>query len=91
MADELAPFLKIGRAAKVDIVVLDRLPGDEQPVAAGLLDRTLQLHGVASLGTLENRRRVLHAGLEFRFHAGLDVDLCDFSDHEPSPCRDDCL
>src|ERR1700683_5233270 len=42
MADELAPFLKIGRAAKVDIVVLDRLPGDEQPVAAPLRGATVR-------------------------------------------------
>jgi protein-L-isoaspartate(D-aspartate) O-methyltransferase len=33
VANELAPFLKVRRAAKVDMVVLDRLPGDEQPVA----------------------------------------------------------
>ena len=91
MGDELAPFLKIGRSAKILVVVLDRLPGDEQAIAARLLDRTLQLHGVASLGALENRRGVFDPGLEFRFHARLDFDLGDFGDHEPSHCRDDCL
>ena len=37
--DELAPFLEVGRAAKIDGVVLDRLPSDEQAIARGLLDR----------------------------------------------------
>jgi hypothetical protein len=33
MTDQLAPFLEVGRVAEVDGVVLDRVPGDEQPVA----------------------------------------------------------
>jgi hypothetical protein len=76
-----APFLKVGRTAEIFRVVLDRLPFDEQPVAAGLFDRALQFQAVAAFGALEYRRGVFHAGLEFGFHAGLDVDLGDFSDH----------
>src|SRR5580692_4143613 len=81
VGDVLAPFLEIGRAAKINSVVLDRLPFDEQPVAARFLDRALQFQALAALGTLEYRRGVFHAGFEFGFHAGLDVDLGDFGDH----------
>src|ERR1051326_354221 len=90
VADQLAPFLKVRRAAEIDGVVLDRLPGDEQPIAGRLLDRALQRHAVAALGAAENRRSVFHAGLEFGLHAGLDVDLGDFGDHGSAPagwCR----
>src|SRR5579864_7951216 len=81
VADMLAPFLEVGRTAEVFRVVLDRLPFDEQPVAAGLLDRALQLQAVAAFGALKHRRGIFHAGLELGFHAGLDVDLGDFGDH----------
>src|ERR1700704_2388437 len=81
MADQLGPFGEIGRAAEIVGVVLDRGPLHEQAVAVRQLDRTLQLHAGAALGALEQRRRLLHAALEFRFHAGLDVDLRDFEDH----------
>ena len=82
MADELSPFLEVGRAAEVDGVVVKRLPGDEQPVAARLFDRALKLHAAAALGALEDRRGIFHAGFELGFHAGLDVDLGDFGDHD---------
>src|SRR5690242_16189947 len=81
MADELAPFLKIRRAAEIDIVVVNRVPFDEQPVAARLLDRALQLHAFAALGALEERCGLFHTGLEFGFEAGLYVDLGDFEKH----------
>ena len=81
VGDVLAPFLEVGRAAEIDGMIFDRLPFDEQPVAARLLDRALQFQAVAALGALEHRRGVFHAGLEFGFHAGLDVDLGDFGDH----------
>ncbi len=64
--DELAPFLKVGRAAKIDGVVLDRLPFDEQPVTRRLLDRALQFHAAAALGALEDRRGAFHAGSRIR-------------------------
>src|SRR5258708_36394611 len=82
--DVLAPFLEIGRAAEIGRVVFHRRPFDEQPVAGRLLDRALQLQAVAALGALEHRRGVFHAGFELGFHAGLDVDLCDFGDHDGS-------
>src|SRR4051812_16005394 len=81
MADQLAPFGEIGRAAEIVGVVLDRPPLHEQAVAVRQLDRALELHAGAALCALEKRRRLLHAALEFRFHAGLDVDLRDFEDH----------
>jgi hypothetical protein len=39
MGNQLAPFLKIGRATEVVGVVLDRFPGDEQPVTRRLFQR----------------------------------------------------
>src|ERR1700735_3388817 len=81
MADQLAPFLKVGGAAEIDGVGLDRLPFDEQAIARRLFDRALQLHAVAALGALEQWRGVFHAGFELGFHAGLDVDLGDFGNH----------
>src|ERR1700722_13103105 len=81
MRDQLAPFLEIGRTAKIDRVVLDGLPRNEQPVAGGLLDRAPQFHAFAALGALEDRRGVFHAGFEFRFYSRLDFDLSDFGDH----------
>ena len=81
MADQLAPFLEIGRAAEVDGVVLQRLPLQEQPVALRVLVRALQARALAALGALEQRHGAFHAGLEVFFHAGLDVDLGDFGDH----------
>src|SRR5579885_244491 len=82
--DELAPFLKIRRAAEIDRVILHRLPVDEQPIARRLLDRAPQFHAAAALGALEDRRGLFHAGLEFAFHSGLDVDLGDFGNHASS-------
>src|SRR5712691_16204 len=79
--DQLAPFLEIGGAAEIDRVVLDRLPFDEQAITLRTLDRALQLHALAALGAAKERRGRLHAGLEFGFHAGLDVDLRDLEDH----------
>jgi hypothetical protein len=84
MRHKPAPFLKVGRAAEIDRVVLDRRPFDEQPVAQRFFDRALQFHALAALGALEYRRGVLHAGLEFRFHARFDVDLRNFENHGPS-------
>src|SRR5215211_6044501 len=43
MADELTPFLEIGRAAEIDGVVLERLPADKETVSRWLLDGALQL------------------------------------------------
>ena len=82
MGDVLAPFLEVSRTAEVDGVIFYRAPFDEQPVAARLLDGALQFQAVAAFGALEHRRGVFHAGLEFGFHAGLDVDLGDFGDHD---------
>ena len=84
MGDQLAPFLKVRRATEIVGVVLDRFPGDEQPVARRLFQRAPQLHGAAALGALEDRRRAFDAGFEFRLHAGLDFDLGDFGDHGSS-------
>src|SRR3974377_2146329 len=44
VADEAAPCGKIRGAAKIDGVVLQRFPLHEQPVARGLLDRSLKRH-----------------------------------------------
>src|SRR6187200_586114 len=88
MANELAPFLEIRRAAEINGMILHRLPLHEQPVALRLLDRALQFHASAALGALEDRRGGFHAGLELAFHARLDVDLRNFEDHEKSaPCK----
>jgi hypothetical protein len=85
MPDELAPFLEVGRAAEVDGVVLERLPAHEQPVAGRLLERALQLHALAALRPLEDRRRLGDPLLERRFHARLDLDLRDLEDHAALP------
>src|SRR5690349_4359252 len=39
--DKLAPLLEIGRAAKIDGVVLQRLPLNEKPIPARPFDRAL--------------------------------------------------
>src|SRR6476620_8837401 len=83
MADEPSPLLELGRIPETDSVVFDRLPAHEQPVAARLLDGAPQLHAVAALRPFEDRRGLFHRGFEFRFQAGLDLDLRDFGDH---PC-----
>src|SRR5690349_18907451 len=90
VADQLAPFREIGRAAEIDRVVLDRVPLHEQPVAHRLFDRALQRHAGAAFGTLEQGRRLLHAGFELGFHAGLHVDLRDLEEHDGHPCRKCC-
>src|SRR5215470_18768859 len=81
MAHQLAPFGEIRRAAKIDGVVLHRLPLDKQPIAGRLLDRALQSEAAVALGAPEHRYRLCHAGLEFRLHAGFHVDLGNFENH----------
>src|SRR5437667_4026685 len=81
MADELAPGLEILRAAEIDGVVLQRRPLDEEAIAAGLLDRALQLHPGAALGALEERRGLADRGLELGLEPRLDVDLSDLEYH----------
>src|SRR5215475_8561548 len=81
MADQLPPLLKVGRAAEIDGVVLERFPANEQPIAARVFDRALQLDTAAALGPLEQRRGLGDAALELGFAAGLDVDLRDFEHH----------
>src|SRR6516165_551015 len=83
MVDEAAPLLKLGRIAETDGVVFDCLPAHEQPVAARLFHGAPQFHPVATLRALENRCGLFHRGFEFRFQAGLDLDLRNFGDH---PC-----
>jgi hypothetical protein len=82
---ELAPLLEISGAAEIDGVVLHGLPGQEQAIPRRLLDRALQRHRLAALGALEILRGLGDAGLEFRFEARLDVDLCDFEKHGAVP------
>src|SRR5580658_3960988 len=82
MADQLAPFLEVVRAAEIHGVVLDRLPLHDQPIAARLLDRAVELEAVAALGTLEERRRLGDIGLELGLEAGLHLDLGDLVDHQ---------
>src|SRR5690348_11710867 len=41
VADQLAPFGEIRRAAEIDRVVLDRVPLHEQPIARWILHRAL--------------------------------------------------
>jgi hypothetical protein len=53
MADELSPFLEVRRAAETDIVIVNGIPGNEQPVAALLFDRAPQLHSVTALARLK--------------------------------------
>src|SRR5215471_304209 len=81
MGDQFAPFLEIGRAAKIDCMVLDRVPADEESIAARLLDRAAYFHAAASLGPPENRDGLLHAFLEFGLGARFDIDLRYFGDH----------
>src|SRR5580704_15635954 len=83
-ADELAPFLKIRRAAKVDGVIFERFPFDEQPVAARFLDRAQELHALAPLGAAEQGCRLGDAGLELSLRALLHVDLRNFKNHSLS-------
>ena len=85
MGDQLAPFLKVRRATEIDGVVLDRFPGDEQPVARRLFHRAPQLHGAAALGALEDRRGLFTPVSNSAFHARLDFDLGDFGDHGALP------
>src|SRR5262249_68181 len=60
MADETAPVLELGRVSEPDGVILDRLPGDEQPIAARPFDGAPQFHPAAALRALENRRSLFH-------------------------------
>src|SRR5260370_9682861 len=83
MPDELAPGLKILRAAEIDGVVLQRRPLDEEAVAAGPLDRALQLHPGAALGAPEERRSLADPTLELGLGPGLDVDLSVLRHHRP--------
>src|SRR6476469_8284177 len=78
---ELPPFLPVCAAVEILGVVLHGVPGQEKPVARGLLDRTLQRHRPAALGALEQWRGLGGAGFEFGLLAGLNVDLCDFEKH----------
>src|SRR4051794_9043727 len=87
MADELAPFLEIGRLAEIDRVVFQGLPSHEQAVAARLLLRALQLPAPASLRALEQRDRSPDPRFELRFRAGFDVELCDLQNHSDLPFR----
>src|SRR5215470_13967900 len=64
VADQLAPFLEVGRAAEVDRVVLDRLPGHEQVIVARLFDAAVKRHAGAPLRAPEYRRGLGDAGLE---------------------------
>src|SRR5215471_16440927 len=75
MSNQLAPFLEVRRAAKVDRVVFHALPFDEKAIARGLLDRALKLHAFAPLRTLKNRRSLFDAGFELVLHSWLHVDL----------------
>src|SRR4051812_44044556 len=81
VTDELAPLLEIRRAAEIDGVVLERLPAHEEPVAGRPLERALQLHALAALRPLEDRRRLGDALLEGGFHPCLDLNLRDLEDH----------
>src|SRR6185312_6043152 len=81
LADQLAPFLEVGRLTEVDSVVLERLPLHEQPIALRLFSRARERYAVAAFGAPEDRRRRRDAGFESLLHAGLDVDLRDFGDH----------
>jgi hypothetical protein len=81
VCDKLAPLLPVAAAIKILGVVLDCLPGQEQPVTAGLLDRALQRHRLTAFGALEQRRGLGDASFELGLLAGLDIDLRDFENH----------
>src|SRR5262245_14773924 len=85
MADELAPLLEIGGVAEVDRMVFHSFPFDEEPVAAGMLDRALQFHPLAALRAPEDRRGLGYAGFEFRFRPGFQFDQPKFDDHNDAP------
>src|SRR5690242_5225729 len=84
--DKLAPFLEVGGFPEILGVILQRLPLHEEPIALRHFMRTLQGHGLATLGTLEDGTGFLHAGFELGFHAGFHVDLRNFKDHVTCPC-----
>src|ERR1700734_1858592 len=85
VADELAPFGEIGRAAEIDGVILHRCPAHEEAIAQRLLDRALELDPTTALGAQEDRHRLGDARLEFGGEPVLHVDLCDLGDHAPPP------
>src|SRR4051794_5001991 len=94
-ADQRAPFVEFFRAAKIDRVILQRLPLDVQPVARRLFDGAVQLEADPALAALEDRLGLRDGSLKLLFAAGLDVDLSDFGDHGAgclrkllSPCPD---
>src|SRR5262245_26531842 len=81
MPDQLAPVLEALRMEEAFRVVLERVPGQEHAVGAGLLDAAPQLKAAAAGGALEDGDGLGKAGLELRFHAGLHIDACDLKDH----------
>jgi hypothetical protein len=42
----------------------------------------MQVHGLAAFGALKDRGGLLHAALEFGFHARFHINLRDFKDHD---------
>src|SRR4051794_4916525 len=69
MADELAPFLEIGRLAEIDRVVFQGLPSHEQAEAARLLLRTLATQALAIPSPVEKGGRSPDPPLPPRFLA----------------------
>src|SRR3954453_7508981 len=81
VADELAPRLEVRRLAEIHRVVLQRLPLDEQAVAAPLLHPPPAVQTGAALRTLKQRNRLLHPGLERFFQARCDLELRNLQHH----------
>src|SRR5262249_17210662 len=84
VGDQLAPFLEVRRAAKIVRMVLDRVPADEQTIAAWPFDRAAQLHAAAAFGALKNWDCLLHPFFKFRFSTRLHINLRNFGDHDRS-------
>ena len=80
--DQLTPALKIIRTAKVDCMVLQSFPTDQQAIPAGEFDGARQFHREAAFRALEQRLGSGYAFFEFRLHPGLDGDLRNFENHD---------
>src|SRR5208282_870264 len=81
ISDELAPGLEVLGLAEVPGVVLERLPFDEEAVAARLLVRALQLHALAAASAAEKLACLCDPGFEFMLQAGLHLDLGNLENH----------
>jgi hypothetical protein len=81
MTHELAKFLIVLGATKIDGVIFYRFPFDYQTISAWFLDRTLDTHFLQAFGALKDRHRDSHASFEFSFLAWLQIEQSYFGDH----------